>query len=63
MHDASGAGSRTTFPSPSVEQQRATTDVPPGNDPEGGVPLETCAPDWREQRQTVPMKLIPGRHQ
>lgn len=36
-----------------LEQQRATADVPPGDDPESGVPLEATGSDWQEQHETV----------
>jgi hypothetical protein len=36
-----------------VEQQRPTADLPPNEDLEAGVPLETTASGWQEQRETV----------
>ncbi len=36
-----------------VAQQRPTGDVLPEDDRDSGVPLETTASDWQEQRETV----------
>jgi hypothetical protein len=36
-----------------VEQQRPTAELPDGGGGETGVPLETAASDWQEQRETV----------
>jgi hypothetical protein len=42
-----------------VEQQRATADIPPGDDPASVASHETAAPDWQKQRQTAPMDAEP----
>jgi hypothetical protein len=36
-----------------VEQQRPTSELPDDGGGETGVPLETTASDWQEQRETV----------
>ncbi|MEY8016006.1 hypothetical protein [Mycobacterium servetii] len=38
-----------------VEQWHQTAEFPDDDGCAGDVPLETSAPDWQEQRETVPI--------